>query len=338
MSLTDSDERYLTVRHLRVTFRSGPGAVRAVDDVTFSVGRGRTLGIVGESGAGKSALALAILGLHDPSRTEVTGEIRVGGTDIVGRPEREIRPLRGRRMGLIVQNPLSALHPSYTAGRQIGEAFRAHHPGCTRREARRQAIDMLDRVGIPDPDRRVDDFPHRFSGGMRQRIMIAIALVNRPPLLVADEPTTALDVTVQAQVLDLLCELQQATEMALVLVSHDFGVIARLADEVMVMCAGRVAETGPAAAVLHDARHPYTQGLLAAVPALDGPIDADLPAIPGTPPDPAEPIDGCAFRPRCPVTGRVGERCRTENPALWPAGGREPGRHRVACHLAEPAP
>jgi len=306
--------------------------VHAVDGVSFTVAAGRTLGIVGESGAGKSAVALAIVGLHDPARTEVTGEIRVGGRNVVGMPERSVRSLRGREMSLIVQNPLSALHPAYTAGRQIGEAYRAHHPRCTRREARRRAVEMLDQVGIPDPQQRVDDYPHQFSGGMRQRIMIAIALVNRPRLLVADEPTTALDVTVQAQVLDLIRDRQRASGGALVLVTHDFGVVGRLADDVLVMYAGRVAECGPVETVMGRPQHPYTRGLLAAVPTLDGPIDADLPAIPGVPPDPVDRPAGCAFRPRCPVTAQVGERCGAEIPRARTVDGR----HRVACHWSPP--
>ncbi|HEY5879909.1 MAG TPA: ABC transporter ATP-binding protein [Nakamurella sp.] len=320
----------LQVRHLTVRFRGGSETVTAVDDVSFSVDRGRTLGIVGESGAGKTALALAILGLHDPAHTVVTGEVRIEDRNIVGLPEKSIRRLRGRQMSLVVQNPLAALHPAYTAGRQIGEAYRAHHQGCRRSDARQRAVEMMARVGIPDPDRRIDDYPHQFSGGMRQRIMIAIALVNAPALLVADEPTTALDVTLQAQILDLLRDLQRQHGTTLVLITHDVAVVGRIADRVMVMYAGRVAELGSVGQVMVDGRHPYTRGLLAAVPSLTGPVDADLPSIPGAPPDLADPPSGCAFHPRCPVTALVGDRCRTEVPRLLPVG-RD---HLVACHLA----
>lgn len=328
--MPDGDFPPLRVSHLTVRFRTGSETVTAVDDVSFSVDRGRTLGIVGESGAGKSALALAILGLHDRSHTEVTGEVWIGDRNIVGLREKVVRRLRGRQMSLVVQNPLSALHPAYTAGRQIGESYRTHHPDCTRAQVRRRTVEMIARVGIPDPERRVDDFPHLFSGGMRQRIMIAIALVNSPALLVADEPTTALDVTVQAQILDLLKDLQGRHDTALVLITHDFGVVDRIADDVMVMYAGRTAEIGSAEQVMTDARHPYTRGLLAAVPSLAGPVDTDLPSIPGVPPDLADPPPGCAFHPRCPVAALVGERCHTEIPRAWPVG---PG-HLAACHLS----
>jgi peptide/nickel transport system ATP-binding protein len=332
--MPDGDRPPLRVSHLSVRFRAGNAVIAAVDDVSFAVDRGRTLGVVGESGAGKSALALAILGLHDPSHTDVTGEIWVDGANIVALPEKSIRRLRGRQMSPVVQDPLSALHPAYTAGRQIGEAFRAHHPGCTRRDARQRAVEMMTRVGIPEPARRVDDYPHQFSGGMRQRIMIAIALVNSPALLVADEPTTALDVTVQAQILDLLADLQRRHDTALVLITHDFGVVGRLADDVMVMYAGRIAEFGPVERVMAGARHPYTQGLLAAVPSLVGPVDADLPSIPGVPPDLSDPPPGCPFHPRCPVAALVGDRCRTEVPLLRPVRSD----HRAACHLAADRP
>jgi len=321
---------YLRVRNLCVRFRAESARIRAVDAVSFSVDGGSTLGIVGESGAGKSALALAILGLHDPSHTEVSGEIWVGDRNVVGLPEKSLGRLRGRQMSLVVQNPLSALHPAYTAGRQVGEAYRAHHPECSRADARRRAVEMMARVGIPDAERRVDEYPHQFSGGMRQRIMIAIALVNSPALLVADEPTTALDVTVQAQILDLLKDMQRQHGTTLVLITHDVAVVGRIADHVLVMYAGRVAEFGSLEQVMADGRHPYTRGLLAAMPSLIGPVDADLPSIPGIPPDLADPPSGCAFHPRCPVAALVGDRCRTEVPRLLPVGQDR----LVACHLA----
>ena len=330
--MPEADTPPLRVRHLSVRFRTGSGVVRAVDDVSFSVPRGHTLGVVGESGAGKSTLALAILGLHDPARTTVSGEVRIGEQDIVGMPEPELRHLRGRRVALIVQNPLSALHPAYTAGRQIGEAYRAHHPAATRAQARRRAIEMLYLVGIPDPADRVDRYPHEFSGGMRQRIMIAMALVNEPSLVIADEPTTALDVTVQAQILDLLQDLQRSRNSALVLITHNIDVVRRLADHVLVMYAGRAVETGAVDVVTRRPGHPYTEGLLASVPSMDAPTDAELASIPGSPPNLADLPTGCAFHPRCRYAELTAGRSRTEVPRLRPAG--EPG-HLVACHLAE---
>ncbi|RKN44548.1 ABC transporter ATP-binding protein, partial [Micromonospora endolithica] len=238
------DGPYLRVEDLRVRFDTEDGTVRAVDGVSFSVDRGRTLGIVGESGSGKSVTSLAILGLHDPKRAVVTGGITVGGRQLVGLADEEVRRLRGRDMAMIFQDPLSALHPYYTVGRQIAEAYRVHHPGAGRREARQRAVDMLGRVGIPQPARRFAQYPHEFSGGMRQRVMIAMALVNDPDLLIADEPTTALDVTVQAQILDLLADLQAEFASAIVLITHDLGVVSQVADEVLVMYGGRAVESG----------------------------------------------------------------------------------------------
>ncbi len=290
---------YLQVRDLRVRFATEDGVVRAVDGVSFAVERGRTLGIVGESGSGKSVTSLAILGLHDPKRTTITGGISVGGRQVVGLPDEEVRRLRGRDMAMIFQDPLSALHPYYTVGRQIAEAYRVHHPGAGRREARTRAVDMLGRVGIPQPARRFDQYPHEFSGGMRQRVMIAMALVNDPDLLIADEPTTALDVTVQAQILELLDRLRQKRGMAVLLISHDLGVVAGRADRVAVMYAGRIVEEAPTARLFAAPAHPYTRGLFASVPTLAGPRARLLP-IPGTVPSAGAWPSGCRFRTRCP--------------------------------------
>ena len=323
---------YLRVRDLRVRFRTEDGVVRAVDGVSFAVERGRTLGIVGESGSGKSVTSLAVLGLHDPRRAEITGEIRVGGRDVVGLKDAEIRRLRGRDMAMIFQDPLSALHPYYSVGRQIAEAYRVHHPGAGRGAARRRAIEMLDRVGIPQPTRRVDSYPHEFSGGMRQRAMIAMALVNDPDLLIADEPTTALDVTVQAQILDLLADLQAEFNSAIILITHDLGVVSQVADEVLVMYGGRAVEHGGVQQVLRRPQHPYTWGLLSSVPSLHGEADADLLPIRGNPPSLINLPSGCAFHPRCRYAGRTGERSFTEVPELRPVA--EAG-HLVACHLPE---
>nr|WP_175543511.1 ABC transporter ATP-binding protein [Micromonospora pattaloongensis] len=321
---------YLQVRDLRVRFETEDGVVRAVDGVSFAVERGRTLGIVGESGSGKSVTSLAILGLHNARRTTISGEILVAGRDVVGLPEEEVRRLRGRDMAMVFQDPLSALHPYYTVGRQIAEAYRIHHPKAGRREARQRAVDMLGRVGIPQPAKRADQYPHEFSGGMRQRAMIAMALVNDPELLIADEPTTALDVTVQAQILDLLEDLQAEFNSAIILITHDLGVVSQVADEVLVMYGGRAVEHGSAAQVLRRPQHPYTWGLLSSVPSLHGDADADLIPITGSPPSLINLPSGCAFHPRCRYADRNGDRSRTEVPELRPAS--EPG-HLVACHL-----
>jgi peptide/nickel transport system ATP-binding protein len=316
---------YLQVRDLRVRFATEDGVVRAVDGVSFGVERGRTLGIVGESGSGKSVTSLAVLGLHDPKRATVSGEILVGGRDIVGRPDEEVRRLRGRDMAMIFQDPLSALHPYYPVGRQIAEAYRIHHPRASRGEARKRTVEMLDRVGIPQPERRAGHYPHEFSGGMRQRAMIAMALVNDPDLLIADEPTTALDVTVQAQILDLLEDLQKEFNSAIVLITHDLGVVSQVADDVLVMYGGRAVEHGSVEQVLRRPQHPYTWGLLASVPSLHGDADADLVPIPGSPPSLINLPPGCAFHPRCAYAD---ERSRTEVPELREVAGG----HLVACH------
>lgn len=321
---------YLRVEDLRVRFDTEDGVVRAVDGVSFAVERGRTLGIVGESGSGKSVTSLAILGLHNVKRAAISGEIFVGGRQLVGLPEEEVRRLRGRDMAMIFQDPLSALHPYYTVGRQIAEAYRVHHPRAGRREARRRAVDVLGRVGIPQPGKRYDQYPHEFSGGMRQRAMIAMALVNDPDLVIADEPTTALDVTVQAQILDLLEDLQAEFRSAIVLITHDLGVVSQVADDVLVMYGGRAVEHGSVERVLRRPQHPYTWGLLSSVPSLHGDADADLVPIAGNPPSLINLPSGCAFHPRCRYAGRNGDRCRTEVPELRPAG--EAG-HLVACHL-----
>ncbi|MCT2277125.1 ABC transporter ATP-binding protein [Micromonospora chalcea] len=325
------DGPYLQVRDLRVRFDTEDGVVRAVDGVSFSVERGRTLGIVGESGSGKSVTSLAILGLHNVKRTAISGEISVGGRQLVGLGEEEIRRLRGRDMAMIFQDPLSALHPYYSVGKQIAEAYRVHHPKAGRREARSRAVDMLGRVGIPQPARRFDQYPHEFSGGMRQRAMIAMALVNDPDLLIADEPTTALDVTVQAQILDLLADLQEEFRSAIILITHDLGVVSQVADDVLVMYAGRAVEHGSVARVLRAPQHPYTWGLLSSVPSLHGDADADLVPIPGNPPSLINLPSGCAFHPRCRWADVNGDRSRTEVPELREAGQ---AGHLVACHLS----
>jgi peptide/nickel transport system ATP-binding protein len=281
---------------------------------------------VGESGSGKSVSSLAIMGLH--RRAEITGEIWLGGEQLVGADPERVRRLRGRRMAMIFQDPLSALHPYYTVGQQIVEAYRLHHD-VSKQVARKHAVDLLGRVGIPQPSSRVDDYPHNFSGGMRQRVMIAMALANDPDLLIADEPTTALDVTVQAQILDLILDLQAEFDSAVMLITHDLGVVAEVADDVLVMYAGRGVEHGPASAVFAAPAHPYTWGLLGSVPRFDRQSEGRLVPIPGSPPSLLNPPPGCPFHPRCRYRELTGGRAETERPELRTVG---PG-HSVACHL-----
>ncbi|MEW2394667.1 ABC transporter ATP-binding protein [Streptomyces sp. NPDC046862] len=319
---------FLSVRDLKVHFDTEDGVVRAVDGLSFELGRGRTLGIVGESGSGKSVTNLAILGLHDRHRTAIDGEILLDGKELLTATERELERLRGNKMSMIFQDALASLSPYHTVGAQIGETYRKH-TGASRREARERAVEMLRRVGIPQPDVRVDDYPHQFSGGMRQRAMIAMSLVCDPELLIADEPTTALDVTVQAQIMDLLRDLQQEFGTAIIFITHDLGVISQIADDVLVMYGGRCVEQGGRAEVLGAPQHPYTLGLLGSMPSLEGPVDVPLSPIPGTPPSLLTPPQGCRFHPRCAFAEKVGGGlCATRRPLLEPAEG-----HATACHL-----
>jgi peptide/nickel transport system ATP-binding protein len=322
----DQVRPFLDVRDLRVRFRTHDGLVKAVDGLSFSLERGSRLGIVGESGSGKSVSSMAIMGLHRSA--EITGEIWLGGEQLVGADPERVRRLRGRRMAMIFQDPLSALHPYYTVGQQIVEAYRLHHD-VSKKVARKHAIDLLGRVGIPQPSSRVDDHPHNFSGGMRQRAMIAMALANDPDLLIADEPTTALDVTVQAQILDLILDLQAEFDSAVMLITHDLGVVAEVADDVLVMYAGRGVEHGPASEVFAAPAHPYTWGLLGSVPRFDRASEGRLVPIPGSPPSLLNPPSGCPFHPRCRYRELTGGLAETERPELHEVG---PG-HRVACHL-----
>jgi peptide/nickel transport system ATP-binding protein len=322
----------LEVRDLRVQFRTDDGVVKAVDGLSFDLERGRTLGIVGESGSGKSVTSLAIMGLHRADRasgTDITGEIQLDGEDLVSASPERVRQLRGNKMAMIFQDPLTSLHPYYTVGAQIIEAYRVHN-NVSKQAARQRAIDMLGRVGIPQPAVRVDDYPHQFSGGMRQRAMIAMALSCDPELLIADEPTTALDVTVQAQILDLMVDLQGEFGSAVIIITHDLGVVAEVADEVLVMYAGREAERASAEELFRQPRHPYTWGLLSSMPRLDLARIDRLRPIRGTPPSLINVPPGCPFHPRCGYPPEVsGDRCRTEVPRLLEAS---PG-HWAACHL-----
>jgi len=325
---TSPSDAFLEVRDLRIHFPTDDGLVKAVDGLSFTVERGRTLGIVGESGSGKSVTSLGILGLHNKTNAEVSGEIWLDGQELVGASPGAVRRLRGRKMAMIFQDPLSALHPYYTVGNQIVEAYRVHHDVSTA-VARRHAIDLLGRVGIPQPAKRVGDYPHHFSGGMRQRAMIAMALSCDPELLIADEPTTALDVTVQAQILDLMRDLQEEFNSALIIITHDLGVVAELADDILVMYAGRCMEQAAAAVVFHAPEHPYTWGLLGSMPRLDRDVRSRLIPIKGTPPSLINTPSGCVFHPRCPYLERDGIPCRTVVPPLAAAAGG----HAAACHI-----
>jgi peptide/nickel transport system ATP-binding protein len=317
------------VQDLRIHFPTQDGLVKAVDGISFSLDRGRTLGIVGESGSGKSVTSLGIMGLHQGSKAQISGYIRLDAEELVGAPPARVRELRGNKMAMIFQDPLSSLHPYYKVGDQIIEAYRIHND-VSRKVARKHAIDLLGRVGIPQPGVRVDDYPHQFSGGMRQRAMIAMALSCDPELLIADEPTTALDVTVQAQILDLISGLQSEFGSAVIMITHDLGVVAELSDDILVMYAGRAAEYGSAADIFGRPGHPYTWGLLSSMPRLDRERTTRLVPIPGTPPSLIRVPSGCPFHPRCRYAHLNGGRSETEVPPL-----REvTSGHLVACHLS----
>jgi oligopeptide transport system ATP-binding protein len=313
----------LQVEDLRVQFRTATGPITAVDGLSFEVAPGETLAVLGESGSGKSVTAQAVMGLLQAGRV-TGGQIVYDGVDLLTRPAADVRRLRGPEMAMVFQDPLSSLNPVFRVGTQIGEMFRRHR-GASRREAKAAAVDLMKRVGIPDAANRVDDYPHQFSGGMRQRVMIAMAIALNPRLLIADEPTTALDVTVQAQVMALLAGLQREYGMALVLITHDLGVVADVADRMLLMYAGRAAETGRIREVYEHPAHPYTAGLMASLPG----DQERLTPIPGAPPNLAALPPGCPFHPRCPYAV---DRCRDEPPPLRPVPGA--GR-AAACHRAE---
>jgi peptide/nickel transport system ATP-binding protein len=320
---------FLSVRDLHVTFPTDDGLVKAVDGLSFDLNQGETLGIVGESGSGKSVSSLAIMGLHRGGRAQISGEIWVDGEELNGVSDDRIRELRGQKMAMIFQDPLSSMHPFYTVGRQIIEAYRVHNH-VSKSVARKRAIDMLDLVGIPQAARRIDDYPHQFSGGMRQRAMIAMALVCDPALLIADEPTTALDVTVQAQILELMKDLQREFNSAILLITHDLGVVAEACDSVVVMYGGQAVEAGSVEDVFYRADMPYTWGLLNSMPRLDRLRQERLKPIPGQPPSLIQVPKGCVFNPRCRFTDRVtGNKCFTQRPDLLETA---PG-HNVRCHI-----
>ena len=315
----------LEVTDLNVSFHTGDGVVRAVRGVSFGVEGGRTLGIVGESGSGKTVLTQTLLGLTPGA--DVSGQAMFEGTDLLALDDNQMRAVRGARISVIFQDPLTSLHPLYRVGWQIVEMIRAHDKSVSKKEATERAVDLLRRVGIPRPEQRVNDYPHQFSGGMRQRAMIAMALSLSPQLIIADEPTTALDATVQAQILDLLLRLQQDFGTALIMITHDLGVVADIADDVMVMYAGRAAEKAPKRDIFYSPHHPYTKGLLESIPSSSA-AGGRLRPIPGSPPSLINLPSGCKFHPRC---GYVLDRCLTEEPGLRPVS--QDGYHSSACWL-----
>jgi len=316
----------LSVRNLRVEFNTRRGTLVAVDDVSFDIAPGEVLGVVGESGAGKSITGTAIIGLLERPGRIAAGEVLLEGSRIDNLPPDQMRRIRGRRIGAIFQDPLTSLNPLYTVGRQITETIEQHLP-MNGAQARSRAIELLGEVGIPAPERRIDHYPHQFSGGMRQRVVIALALCANPRLIIADEPTTALDVSIQAQIITLLKRLCRDHGTAIMLVTHDMGVIAETADRVAVMYAGRIAEIGPVQQVIHDPQHPYTVGLMGSIPAVGQDVER-LPQIEGSMPRLTAIPQGCAFNPRCP---RVFEKCRVERPGLLQAN-----RTLAACWLHDP--
>jgi len=320
-------EPLLEVKNLTVHFPTDDGLVKAVDGVSFSLLPGETLGVVGESGSGKSVSFLTVMGLIDSKQAVIDGEIIFQGQDLLTLPADEMRTVRGEKISMIFQDPMTSLHPYYKVGDQIAEAVRVHQR-VSKQEAHEQAVEMLRRVGIPRPDERADQYPHEFSGGMRQRAMIAMALSLNPDLLIADEPTTALDVTVQAQILDLLDRLKQEFNAAIVIVTHDLGVVAEHCDHIQVMYAGKIVESGDRRDIYYKAHHPYTWGLLSSIPRLDDTTTKErLVPIRGLPPSLIFVPEGCAFHPRCP---HVFDKCRTDVPELLPSDGH----HASRCHLS----
>jgi peptide/nickel transport system ATP-binding protein len=324
-----ANEVVLSVKNLSVVFHTPDGDVAAVSDVSFDLRSGETLGIVGESGSGKSVTASSIMRLNNSVTASTSGSILISGVDILTADESEVRRVRGSEVAMIFQDPLSALNPYYTVGKQIAEAYLVHHPLVSKSDARAVTLEMLKKVGIPNPEKRIDEFPHQFSGGMRQRIVIAIALINNPKVLIADEPTTALDVTVQAQILDLMKELQAEFNMAIVLITHDLGVIAEAAKDVLVMYGGRVVERSTVEALFSEPTHPYAWGLLGAVNSLSSSGRGALATIAGSPPSLIALPSGCSFNPRCSYASDI---CRSEVPALRTIGAQG---SVAACHLPD---
>ena len=316
----------LDVRGLTVRFPTSDGVVQAVSDVTFSLSRGETLGVVGESGSGKSVSNLAIMGLLNRQRTAISGEVEFSGRDLLTLPQDDLRHIRGKDIAMVFQDPFACLHPMYRVGAQIAEAVTAHQD-VSNDAAWARAVELLDHVGIPNAKSRARDYPHQFSGGMRQRAMIAMALVHNPSILICDEPTTALDVTVQAQIIELIEEVKREFDIGVILVTHDLGVVAETANSVMVMYAGRIMEYGPARQIFEQPQHPYTWGLLDSMPSIERRLSALVP-IEGSPPSLLAPPPGCPFHPRCRYRF---EPCATDRPPLV---APVPDAHPDACWLA----
>jgi oligopeptide/dipeptide ABC transporter ATP-binding protein len=323
------DDAILTVEHLVTAFDMESGQIKAVDDVSFRLRRGRNLGIVGESGCGKSVTALSIMRLlPKPAGQILKGRILFKDTDITTLSADDMHAVRGNQIAMIFQEPMTALNPVHTIGRQVGEVYRLHFPKMTDNEIRKAVLEMLRKVGIPEPLKRMTEYPHQISGGMRQRVMIAMALACKPDILIADEPTTALDVTIQAQILNLIRQLQAETGMSVIFITHDLGVIAELCQDVVVMYAGQVAETAPIRELFYNPRHPYTRGLLMAIPTLDSPRKMPLTVIKGVVPSLDDLPPGCRFKNRCPYARDV---CGTAPPPLKDIGAD----HQAACYFAD---
>jgi len=323
-------EPLLVVDHLSVGFHTKSGVVKAVTDISFEISPGEVLAVVGESGSGKSVTALALMQLH-PSNTEITGTAMFRGRDLVSMGERDMRAIRGREIAMIFQDPMTAMNPVFTVGDQIIETIQVHNPGTPKDAAMARVVELLELVGVPEPKRRAKQYPHEYSGGMRQRAMIAMAIANDPKLLIADEPTTALDVTVQAQVMEVLHDVQKETGSAMMLITHDLGLVAGSADRVQVMYASRLMETGTIDEIFYETSNPYTRALLRSIPDLEGTKDT-LEAIPGNPPSLLNPQPGCAFQPRCQ---QATPECGEAQPTLVKLGGQHASR---CCYADKPAP
>jgi len=324
-------EAVISIDDLSVSFPTDDGMVHAVRNVSFDINPGEVVAVVGESGSGKSVTALAVMRLH-PKAASISGAIRFHGTDLLDIPEKDMRGVRGNGIAMVFQDPMTALNPVFKVGAQIAEMITIHND-VSKAEAWTKAADLLESVGVPEPGKRVKQYPHEFSGGMRQRAMIAMAIANGPDLLIADEPTTALDVTIQAQVMEVMKAAQEATGAAIMLITHDLGVVAGIADRVVVMYGGRVFEEGSAAAVFYRSQNPYTRGLMSSIPRVDAPKGERLVPIPGTPPNVLRPPPGCAFSPRCSY---VGEQCVRGHAELRVVG--EEAGHRSRCHKLDELP
>ncbi len=323
-------EPILSVSDLSVAFDTDDGLVEAVNGVSFDVHAGEALGVVGESGSGKSVTAMAIMGLL-PKTATITGEIRYHGTDLLQLSRSDMRALQGNDLAMIFQDPMTALNPVFTVGSQLVEAIRIHNKGVSKKAARLRSIELLDLVGIPESGIRIDNYPHEFSGGMRQRAMIAMAIANEPELLIADEPTTALDVTIQAQVIEVMEKARDETGAAMMLITHDLGLVAGVADRINVMYGGRIFESGDTRTVFYHSKNPYTRGLMSSIPSYAAREQERLDPIPGAPPSPNNFPSGCVFRPRCP---HVIDRCHDEHPEL----STVEGQHKTRCHVWEQLP